>query len=151
MDTSRSTVLADCIADRMESAVCRFVESSTRYRHSRDTFRWSVWHFQTSRLVRNFPHLRPMCGASDETNGDGVLSTDDICSRIRPLLAIKAQRGTPVKFFAGASANGRRCAMCDATIEKGQMEFEVALAGEVIVFLDRRCADLWTREASALP
>jgi hypothetical protein len=43
---------------------------------------------------------------------------------------------------------GHACTGCGDAIHVGEIEFEVMTPGHIVIFLHRRCFDLWTREAA---
>ena len=108
--------------------------------------RSTAWRLNVSRLVLDCPHVRPMCGGMD---ADSTTRDDIARTRIRELVASCVRPGLiPSNLYAGPSRGGRICAACSTTIAKGQIEFEATLPGDLMLYFDRRCADLWAQEVN---
>ena len=81
-------------------------------------------------------------------SGDG--DPDQPSSRLRALLdagALPQPRSGPI--WAGRCRVRHTCSVCGTSIEMGVVEFEVTSPAGVVLFLDRRCFDLWAREPAA--
>jgi hypothetical protein len=85
-------------------------------------------------------------GHNGADGSDGMTSVDALRTRIRALLGGDGVRPS-TKVYAGASQDGRTCGLCRVTIPKAVIEYEVTLSDGVVLYLDRRCWNVWTQEA----
>lgn len=82
------------------------------------------------------------------SGGDALPATAH--QRLRALLdagPLPQPRSEPI--WAGRCRVRHICSVCGASIEVGVVEFEVTSPAGVVLFLDRRCFDLWAREPAA--
>jgi hypothetical protein len=91
------------IEDQFERAHTRWAKAERASSRTQALWHGSVWRLAASRLVLDFPRLRPISGGADST--DGALSADAVRTRIRALLGDGAQPST--KLYAGPSRDGR--------------------------------------------
>jgi hypothetical protein len=85
--------------------------------------------------------------STSRDGGDAPPATAD--HRLRALLdagALPQPRSGPI--WAGRCRVRHDCIVCRASIEVGVVEFEITSPAGVVLFLDRRCFDLWAREAA---
>jgi hypothetical protein len=135
----------DCV-DRANRAAQRWAQAEAIHRRGLETLRSSRWRVHVSRLVLDCPHVHPMRGGVD---ADGTTRDEVVRTRIREIVANCVRPGLiPSNLYAGPSPGGRTCAACGGAIAKRQIEFEATLPGELILYFDRRCADLWAREVN---
>jgi|SoiMetStandDraft_2_1073263.scaffolds.fasta_scaffold121595_1 hypothetical protein len=137
--------ILDCL-DRAHRTAKRWARAEALYLRSRETLRSAAWRVNVSRLILDYPHIRPICGGMD---ADSTTRDDVARTRIRELVASCVRPGLiPSNLYAGPSPGGHTCAACSTTIAKGQIEFEATLPGELMLYFDRRCADLWSQEVN---
>jgi hypothetical protein len=81
-------------------------------------------------------------------NSDPQPAESDIRTRLRLLIGGRVlPRIEPKQVWAGPCSDSHACTACGSAISVGETEFEMTGPGEVVIFLHRRCFDLWTCEA----
>jgi len=72
-----------------------------------------------------------------------------IRTRVRALMGNdNLPRFGPRLWAARACKSPHACIVCTATIRVGKKEFEARMPGDVLLFLHRRCFEIWTDVAA---
>jgi hypothetical protein len=95
-----------------------------------------------NQAIRTFgPRQRP------PINGGGDPVSDEVAARARLQTLIEGgelPRSRPRQLWSGPCPKRHDCTICGTSIEVGDVELEITLPADVVIFVHRRCFNLWT-------